>query len=110
MCGEHNDAIIANLQDKGSPPHVRGAFKAKDVSMGEPGITPACAGSISTLATLGRLQQDHPRMCGEHGQREELIKYDEGSPPHVRGAYIAEGRYLMTDGITPACAGSIQLP
>ena len=50
------------------------------------GIIPACAGSTS-VCFLGKfLVGDHPRMCGEHFNCEEVALMRVGSSPHVRGA------------------------
>ena len=70
------------------------------------GIIPACAGSTS-VCFLGKfLVGDHPRMCGEHFNCEEVALMRVGSSPHVRGArglLLPRGIVL---GIIPACAGS----
>ena len=48
---------------------------------------------------------DHPRMRGEDGFIDLIIRYDVGSPPHARGRplypYVMESKMR----ITPACAG-----
>ena len=70
------------------------------------GIIPACAGSTS-VCFLGKfLVGDHPRMCGEHFNCEEVALMRVGSSPHVRGAHLDRRLPRRESGIIPACAGS----
>ena len=52
-----------------------------------------------------RALEDHPRMCGEKGQRPDSREQNQGSPPHVRGKVAGEFAFEPDTGITPACAG-----
>ena len=66
MRGEHFQDTPRSAQRRGSPPHARGA---RDVEPGRDrgqGITPACAGSTSSLRPATLVSPDHPRMRGEH--------------------------------------------
>ena len=71
------------------------------------GITPAYAGK--STPTAGRFGQcrDHPRTCGEKGQRPLHGRYPLGSPPHMRGKVLQNGVLAFEFGITPACEGVI---
>ncbi len=66
MCGEHQSAACFVQIGMGSPPHVRGASRLDGRANGCIGITPACAGSISSNIWNAPELGDHPRMCGEH--------------------------------------------
>ena len=49
------------------------------------GITPACAGKTHLLNPQKTTDKDHPRVCGENDDYEELKAEYGGSPPRVRG-------------------------
>ena len=49
------------------------------------GITPACAGKSSPLIFITLVNWDHPRVCGEKHNIENLGGAEIGSPPRVRG-------------------------
>ncbi len=90
VCGEQKQLVPEWVQEKGSPPRVRGTGAAAGRSGGCGRITPACAGNSRP-----------PHRSGwPHS----------GSPPRVRGT----GRgYLREPGrgrITPACAGNRARP
>ncbi len=44
-------------------------------------------------------------MCGEKSENFDEVSTEEGSPPHVRGKGVDVLAVLLTDRITPACAG-----
>ena len=46
VCGEHEVTAPKTVQHKGSSPRVRGAYNSIDNPVLQPGIIPACAGSI----------------------------------------------------------------
>ena len=50
--------------------------------------------------------EDHPRMCGEQNQ----LLMDQvpipGSPPRVRGTDSVAQAWVLSERITPACAGN----
>ena len=68
-------------------------------------ITPACAGKTAGLAFRVREVKDHPRVCGENGAVRESDGAAMGSPPRVRGKPSESCAFLMSERITPACAG-----
>ena len=86
MRGEQSRSTSRRVPGGGSPPHARGAATSPFRCAGEPGITPACAGSRAPSATIITTSPDHPRMRGEQldGDLDRLV----------------------LDRITPACAGS----
>ena len=106
MCGEHVHHPCASWLLPGSSPHVRGA-RAQTKALDEmDGIIPACAGSTSAVLSIGVVDRDHPRMCGEHVLLVLLSPFVLGSSPHVRGARMAYTTFCTEHGIIPACAGS----
>ena len=106
MCGEHELGDFAAFLDQGSSPHVRGALRQTQRQGQRPGIIPACAGSTPSNTTPRATTRDHPRMCGEHFNCEEVALMRVGSSPHVRGAHLDRRLPRRESGIIPACAGS----
>ena len=92
MCGEKFLLHIRQHICMGSPPHVRGKEKLRNLTGRHPRITPACAGKSRGPCTGRSLPWDHPRMCGEKVDGTTVIDIDKGSPPHVRGK--EQGRTL----------------
>ena len=70
------------------------------------GITPACAGSRSTLQGRRGSGPDHPRVRGEQTIENDIPGSRMGSPPRARGAGVLTQPTDGARGITPACAGS----
>ena len=106
MCGEHyGDSDFVN-ELEGSSPHVRGALLHLRVDARDRGIIPACAGSTHHESDGADDERDHPRMCGEHFNCEEVALMRVGSSPHVRGAHLDRRLPRRESGIIPACAGS----
>ena len=69
------------------------------------GITPAYAGKSVFVSSGGLLLWDHPRLCGEKGEKELPKLLEAGSPPPMRGKVAAEDVRLSRIRITPAYAG-----
>ncbi len=105
MCGEKRRNFGSTDFRKGSPPHVRGKVEAIVCEETSPRITPACAGKSALYCSKKPPPQDHPRMCGEKGQRKWHIGQSLGSPPHVRGKALDPVEPVQKIRITPACAG-----
>ena len=101
--------IIWTSVRSGSPPRVRGKSAALRDFYGIDGITPACAGKITRMTRRVILTRDHPRVCGENGLLKSSFATDKGSPPRVRGKCVDAINPLCVAGITPACAGKIQV-
>ena len=106
MCGEHHHGLVLGLRAEGSSPHVRGAREGEFDAAARVGIIPACAGSTSSPLPASTGSRDHPRMCGEHWERDDERDGYRGSSPHVRGAPRIPGPRPPVRGIIPACAGS----
>ena len=106
MRGEHSMDAIWSSTHCGSSPHARGARLPRGERLAVPGIIPACAGSTACRRVRAPRRRDHPRMRGEHGEKEFEATFNAGSSPHARGARehrCGDGLHL---GIIPACAGS----
>ena len=73
------------MQDRGSPPHMRGKVACRSSLMVVAGITPAYAGKRQNSLCIFMWKRDHPRICGE-------------KPLH-------KVPFLAPLGITPAYAG-----
>ena len=109
MCGEHGWDCDAFSEKLGSSPHVRGAQRHQSHCGRPAGIIPACAGSTVRFGACYLRVRDHPRMCGEHADRETEGCACPGSSPHVRGAPSSALTTSSSCGIIPACAGSTNL-
>lgn len=48
---------------------MRGKAHFKQALLEHLGITPACAGKSTVVAVVVEDNKDHPRMCGEKGQK-----------------------------------------
>ena len=106
MCGEHIGRYTSFIGQPGSSPHVRGTHEMLDGADRNAGIIPACAGNTLGTLILCRLCGDHPRMCGEHLDKDFKPTYLSGSSPHVRGTRNDAGHRAFIRGIIPACAGN----
>ncbi len=106
MCGEHGGKTVSGHINDGSSPHVRGALNVWQIWARMGRIIPACAGSTHSKECKHAIDEDHPRMCGEHARLARAISSAVGSSPHVRGAPPIRKRYTRAGRIIPACAGS----
>ena len=107
--GKSHSYLNSTFLNLGSPPRMRGKGLHHRADRGGSGITPAYAGKRHCTAALASLCWDHPRMCGE---KQSILFWNvsvQGSPPHVRGKVIDDGRGLEEPGITPACAGKSRI-
>ena len=105
VCGEKGCCRFSSLNHSGSPPRVRGKGFLHFAHKMLEGITPAYAGK-STTAGRGRMpSRDHPRVCGEKGDKVKHCFHDLGSPPRMRGKDGINDSAQAVTGITPACAG-----
>ena len=110
VCGEHFFPFELSSDEKGSSPRMRGAPSASDRAGRKWRIIPAYAGSTLGIAKLGKREQDHPRVCGEHLFRILDSDRDLGSSPRMRGARDGYVAALGRKGIIPAYAGSTFFP
>ena len=73
------------------------------------GLIPARAGStLCGDVPLVRVRA-HPRPCGEHEKKSQVVLSQEGSSPPVRGALIFRTTPSRGAGLIPARAGSTRL-
>ena len=105
VCGENLYQEALPVNQKGSPPRVRGKRQHFLCYLFRFRITPACAGKTHIAISALLDSWDHPRVCGENAVvREDVIKIT-GSPPRVRGKRPPVAGRGRAGGITPACAG-----
>ena len=108
VCGEHAPSRLQRRPRWGSSPRVRGTPQAGRRRTRSRGIIPACAGNTSRRVALYYIENDHPRVCGEHLARPAAGKVAVGSSPRVRGTHRIHRLLVGPSGIIPACAGNTQ--
>ena len=69
----------------GSPPRMRGKVVFDEFIPERIRITPAYAGKRGEISRVTVWSRDHPRVCGEKGQKVLNQRYTTGSPPRMRG-------------------------
>ena len=87
-CGENTACRCGAFGSSGSPPQVRGKRRMR---RGRPRwlrITPAGAGKTKIVRFNRNQTADHPRRCGENGNRRNPAQAALGSPPQVRGKHL----------------------
>ena len=105
MCGKNLSETITELEPSGSPPRVREKLCKKFKIYFKTRITPACAGkTLSKLVHIPRYR-DHPRVCGKNVKYINDDMFVSGSPPRVREKPCGVTSLILSNGITPACAG-----
>ena len=106
VCREHYDNAVAETDEEGSSPRVRGTPAGEHLHVMGRGIIPACAGNTCARAHLAFSSRDHPRVCGEHAGSASRAARRLGSSPRVRGTRSAARHNPYGRGIIPACAGN----
>ncbi len=73
MCGEKflRDGVLP--LKRGSPPHVRGKVSSSFADLLDFRITPACAGKSRLAGRFPPKMRDHPRMCGEKWDEDDVM-------------------------------------
>ena len=71
------------------------------------GIIPALAGNIPPFYKNGALTWDHPRACGEHLRKKNVLADSAGSSPRLRGTFCLSILAVNQRGIIPALAGNM---
>ena len=104
--GEHHGYFAFRVMMVGSSPHTRGALADGQARRVQAGIIPAYAGSTPTLRPRGGRRGDHPRIRGEHVDKQLARPFFDGSSPHTRGALHQIRHCAIERGIIPAYAGS----
>ena len=100
------DTVVA-----GSPPRARGHRDHCDADAALPGLTPACAGTSVVFRKSSARRRAHPRVRGDI---RDIERHDcagtDSSPPRARGHLPEPVTQVSVSGLTPACAGTSQLP
>ena len=73
-------------------------------------ITPAYAGKSTRAETCFISIKDHPRVCGEKNEADEMLKAGTGSPPRMRGKVLLLSDPRTIPWITPTYAGKRLIP
>ena len=94
------------LAFSGSSPRMRGTHNVDVHLAGIFGIIPAYAGNTCDDTTLGEVNGDHPRVCGEHRKRRNDCSKVKGSSPRMRGTRVEMVLRQISSGIIPAYAGN----
>ena len=105
LCGEKRLLTALTWIRRGSPPPMRGKENYPFWGIHIVRITPAYAGKSRCSCCVCRVQQDHPRLCGEKRFRKAPLYGAWGSPPPMRGKAYDSPLQDTTTGITPAYAG-----
>ena len=108
-CGENACHCGHTCGYQGSPPQVRGKQRCIQAVGYRQRITPAGAGKTGCTARMDYACTDHPRRCGENGERWTTVYRRIGSPPQVRGKLNGEPRPTSRARITPAGAGKTKI-
>ena len=108
LCGEKQATCGRSSRSTGSPPPMRGKVQQLSDCFRFFGITPAYAGKRQSPPTRYSLPTDHPRLCGEKGEKVGDAIGGAGSPPPMRGKESFCERGLHQNRITPAYAGKRQ--
>ena len=108
-CGENLLALVQSIGIPGSPPQVRGKHSSRQTQKSRDRITPAGAGKTAVYNLRQRVNEDHPRRCGENRESLNYATRDIGSPPQVRGKPRRLSIFRARYRITPAGAGKTQL-
>ena len=105
VCGEKYNKEEQKIQERGSPPRMRGKAPSVVWTECKVGITPAYAGKRRIFQRKKHFAGDHPRVCGEKCVVLLVLCCGLGSPPRMRGKAFPSTRILTVAGITPAYAG-----
>ena len=89
VCGEHEEPVQRIPAERGSSPRMRGTRPGCMSSLLVNGIIPAYAGNTKGNFFIDALQEDHPRVCGEHYRSDGEECTELGSSPRMRGTHFA---------------------
>ena len=105
ICGEKVTNERKSMQERGSPPHMRGKVISSIRCSAADRITPAYAGKSNLQKKYKEGDMDHPRICGEKFIPAATRVPSIGSPPHMRGKAAGDRQERGRHRITPAYAG-----
>ena len=106
MCGEHRQQALADEQQFGSSPRVRGTPSPRFLLRLVLRFIPACAGNTATTQSGRGRYSVHPRVCGEHHNLGLGFQLEIGSSPRVRGTHTHNTERPRRGRFIPACAGN----
>ena len=106
VCGEHPAALYFSRASVGSSPRMRGTPQRHLAAAVHPGIIPAYAGNTYKLPLALSIDEDHPRVCGEHEAEPPADVQAWGSSPRMRGTPHVHKLAARVGGIIPAYAGN----
>ena len=106
VCGEHVSDWADLASALGSSPRMRGTLLLPLPLPNGRGIIPAYAGNTPVMMDAKRRLGDHPRVCGEHQLKTNILSTYPGSSPRMRGTQKAAASRLDSGGIIPAYAGN----
>ena len=106
VCGEHDHHLGVVPVVQGSSPRIRGTLIHFRLATHGAGIIPAYAGNTYDGVGYSRPDRDHPRVCGEHRKRRNVMPDATGSSPRMRGTQYLVHFVLHLLGIIPAYAGN----
>ena len=106
-CGDNESWFVGRREYLGSPPRVRGQFGAALQLNRDSRFTPARAGTILLGLPQSPTHPVHPRACGDNAWVQFHDEGPSGSPPRVRGQFLAGAGERASDRFTPARAGTI---
>ena len=105
VCGENTWEREEDHRETGTSPRMRGKLDLAEVSPAVQRNIPAYAGKTEAVDSAKCGQGEHPRVCGENDQVEELLQSGQGTSPRMRG----KRRHTTCDFATwrniPAYAG-----
>ena len=105
VCGKNCCNCLLRSCCRGSPPRVREEPSVARMVTPWRRITPACAGRTGLNCGKVGYREDHPRVCGKNFPHTSKRLLKSGSPPRVREELAPVLSALISDRITPACAG-----
>ena len=98
--------MIAVRTPTGSSPRARGTREVRAGDRGAARFIPACAGNTSTPSRTRSRSPVHPRVRGEHDQRQHQQRVVGGSSPRARGTRSEPATRPALARFIPACAGN----
>ena len=104
-CGENAIFRTTINISWGSPPRMRGKPSLSILEGCLHRITPAHAGKTKAVFLAIRVDEDHPRACGENKLIYLKFQFAAGSPPRMRGKRTDTMKFNYIKRITPAHAG-----
>ena len=93
-------------QSSGSSPRVRGTRDRRRCGAHAARFIPACAGNTLYAPARSSAAPVHPRVCGEHVNRNKTYLGAGGSSPRVRGTRSSNQKSCAPGWFIPACAGN----